>query len=105
MVDYLYYKKDFNGNIIPDEEQFKKYSDMAYRYINTVINCKAVYNENVVSDCICAAAEKIYEFGDRIGIESESIDGCSVKYSETITKNLNMILKLYLPSSLLYRGL
>ena len=28
MVDYLYYKKDFNGSIIPDEEQFIKNSDL-----------------------------------------------------------------------------
>ncbi len=105
MIDYLYYKKDFNGSIIPDEEQFNKNADLAQRYINTVINCKAVYNENVVADCICAVAEKIYEYGDNAGIKSESIDGCSVTYTDQAVKNFNTILKLYLPSSLLYRGL
>lgn len=105
MVDYLYYKKDFNGSIIPDEEQFIKNSDLAQRYIKSVINLNAVYNEDILYDCICALAERLYEYKDCIGIKSESADGYSITYSDRISRNLNTVLKLYLPSRLLYRGL
>lgn len=103
MTNYLYYKKNYRGDIISDRDVFEKYERLAERYISSVIE-PYDGNDEDISDCICAVAEQLYENGDLRGVESESADGYSVTYSESFKKHLYGILKLYLPKTMLYRG-
>lgn len=102
MADYLYYKKNYKGNIINDREDFARSAALAERYIASVADgyagCEAA------EDCICAVAEQLFENGSLRGVKSETADGCGVTYSESFKKHLYGVLRLYLPSELLYRG-
>ena len=104
MTDYLYYKKDYNGKIIADREDFERCEKVACRYMQSVINPDAEYSEDDVRDCICALCEELYKNEDTANIKSETVDGYSVTYSGNSRKELYEVLKLYLPKELLYRG-
>lgn len=105
MTDYLYYKKNFKGNVIADKEVFERCADLALRYIKSFVGEKAQYQDEQISDCICALAEQIYEQSGRENIKSESIDGVSITYADDSKKSFCEVMKLYLPKDLLYRGI
>jgi len=105
MIDYLYYKKNYNGKIITNKSEFERFEKLSVRYIKSVINSDAEYKEEDIYDCICAVAEEMYESNDSQNIKSETVDGYSVTYADKHAKSLYEILKLYLPKELLYRGI
>ena len=106
MINFDYYKNVFDGKKIQSEEEFGPLCDRAVRYISFVTS-KPV-EENEIADAVCALCELYYETDSQRGIKSESIDGVSVTYdndNDKLQKSAYSILKLYLPSRLLYRGL
>ncbi len=105
MTDYLYYKKNYKGDVINDKTDFEKYEKRAAQFVRSVINTEAQYDENELYDCICAIAEQLCENGEFRSIKSETTDGYSVTYSDSLKKHLYELLRLYLPKELLYRGL
>ncbi len=105
MIDYLYYKKNYNGKIITNKSEFEKFENLSVRYIKSVINSDIEYKEEDIYDCICAVAEQMYIKNDSQNIKSETVDGYSVTYADNSGKELYETLKLYLPKELLYRGI
>lgn len=105
MTDYLYYKRNFKGTIIADKDVFEHCADLALRYIKSFIGENTPYQNEEVSDCICALADIIYEQSGRENIKSESIDGVSITYADNAKIDLYEVMKLYLPKELLYRGI
>ena len=105
MVDYLYYKKTYQGIVINEKEDFERCEKLAVLYIKSVIAKNSQYDEEELWDCVCAVAEQIYENKDTKNIKSETVDGYSVTYTGDFNKYLYEILKIYLPPELLYRGI
>ena len=104
MIDYNYYLVKFGGKIFDSESEFNKYRDKSVRYINSVTARQG--RDSEIGEAVCVLSEFYFKNGESCGIKSESIDGVSVTYdNEKTQRNAYSILKLYLPSNLLYRGL
>ena len=104
MTDYNYYITKFDGKKIINADDFELYVDIAYRYVKNVVCDKA--KDSDIHDAVCAVCEYLKENASVQGIKSESADGVSINYENTdINKHLYGIIKLYIPSRLLYRGL
>lgn len=104
MIDFNYYITKYNGKKIEECEIFEELSKKAKKYVMSVIVPNA--NDNEIAEAVCAVCDYLYEHEGIENIKSESIDGVSITYNDTYTsKQLYSILKLYLPSRLLYRGL
>lgn len=115
-ADYSYYKEQFHGSLIPEEE-FNHHSARASEYIDwqTFGRITDEYMEKEqaaalkIKSCCCALAESEYSFGQRSDISSEKNGSYSVTYS---AKNENLhnteksrIIAMYLGNTgLLYRG-
>ncbi|EOY7191127.1 hypothetical protein MXT65_17715 [Clostridioides difficile] len=105
-IDYEFYNA--LGGEIPQDE-FNKYAIRATKYIdyNTFNRIEEVTEE--IKIATCEIADLIYKSsleGDK-EIQSESIGSHSVTYSannKTIEQKAYDILKMYLDSDLLYRG-
>lgn len=104
MIDYNYYLKKFGGKVIESEREFNKYRDKAVGYINSVTSRQG--NDSEIGEAVCVLCEFYSNHDGREGIKSESVDGVSISYDNDKTqRNAYSLLKIYLPSNLLYRGL
>ncbi len=104
MVDYLYYKKDYRGSVFCEKNEFERFEIRARRYINSVINSPVEEAGESAFYCICAVAEQLYKEEGRSNIKAESLEGYSVTYTGEANKQLYAILRMCLPSELLFKG-
>ena len=105
--DFYYYKNDFLGNIIPNEELFEIYKKRAENYILARVNVGTIQDDML--DCVCAIAEVFYEEESNgfNTVTSESIGGWKRTYdSKSVEKKKYTVLQDYLlVKGYLYCGL
>lgn len=104
MVDYLYYKKDYRGAVFCEKNEFERFEIRARLYINSVINSRVEDAGESAYYCICAVAEQLYKEEGRNNLKAESLDGYSVTYAGGADKQMYAILRMCLPSELLFKG-
>lgn len=104
MVNFDYYIKEYNGQRIRTEDEFKDCCKLAEKYVLNATDNRG--NEKEIGEAICAVCDVLFEVKDTEGIKSEAIDGVSIIYENKSFQNrIFNTLKLYLPSRLLYRGI
>lgn len=104
MVDYAFYKYNFLGNAIGSAEIFDRLEIRAAAYIKS-ISCGISEVTDDVKAAVCAVCEVFNSTLGHEGISSENNDGYSVSYVGDLQKRLYEAAKMFLPSSLLYRGI
>lgn len=105
MVDFFYYKENFLGNMLL-EDDFSSLSSKAEAYVKYYVGPKFCECEEI-KNAICAVCEVFFKYGERDGIKSETNDGISQSFSDTdISKKADEAIKIYLSqTNLLYRGI
>ena len=99
-----FYSSTYGENAKIPLDSFDIWEWRAEMYLKSF--CTVLPDSKAAKMCICEIAELLYSQNMRDGIESESNDGYSVKYTkgDIKTKAYN-IAKLYLSSSgVMYRG-
>lgn len=99
-----FYTTNYGDNAKIPLDSFDLWADRAIAYLKHF--CTVLPDSTAAKKCICEVAELLYSHDNKDGIESESNDGYSVKYSNGDIKNaVYNIAKLYLLSSgVMYRG-
>ncbi len=99
-----FYTTTYGKNAKIPLDSFNLWADRAIAYLK--LFCTVLPDSVAAKKCICEVAELLYSRDNKNGIESESNDGYSIKYSNGDTKNaVYNIAKLYLLSSgVMYRG-
>ena len=104
MINYNFYVTEYGGNKITCESDFNTYSKKAERYIKSVIVKETEDRE--IGEAICALCDFYYDTDNNPLVKSETQDGVRIEYENERAQKLSyQILKLYLPSRLLYRGI
>ncbi len=105
MVNFFYYRENFVGNML-SEDEFSKFLPKAVSYVKYYVGPKFAECDEI-KNAVCAVCEVLYKYGERDGIKSEANDGISQSYSESdISKKADEVIKIYLSSTnLLYRGM
>lgn len=121
-VAFEFYKDEYGGNVVPDEQKWKQPLLKANVYLNNLMHWEPDEDMlELIEMCLCEAAELIYqddcrkaEHGGR-EIQSESTDGYSVTYAteaeagkiatNSLQTKVYAIIRRYLSSTgLLYAG-
>ena len=112
MTSYEFYKSEFFGNLISDEE-WQKFSNLAFKQVDFYTFGRVSKVETTpkeVDFCVCEVAEYLYQ-GRNVsnGITSESTDGHSVTYEKKTQSQIDediwyIILKNLANTGLLYPG-
>lgn len=114
-VDFVFYRNEYGGALIPDAASFKRMIRKADGYLKEAIhqNPSETHQEQVWL-CLCEVAEILYQEEQRKQqsggqeIQSENTDGYSVTYvSETgsLHREISGVIRRYLAhSGLLYAG-
>lgn len=117
-TEYEFYKMQYNGIVIPDEQTFKAAVIEAAAYVDTLVTNKAVLgfgnNKTKYQYAVCAVAEEIYKQAenDKQQKQSESVGNHSVSYSQ-VSKTMeeyerakyNRAAVFLSGTGLMYRGL
>lgn len=88
-ADYEYYVSYWAGTAIPSPEEYIEYANKAQRYLDYVTQHRITDITTQVKNAVCSAAEELYKAMEATanipsGIKSESNDGVSVTYTDTI---------------------
>ncbi len=110
-ADYEFYKDVFKGQTIADEENFESIELKASAYIDMITSGGITESDdenynNKIKSAVCGVCDVLACFPDD-SVVSESNDGYSVSYADDRRKNILLYntARMYLPVSLLYRGL
>lgn len=108
--DYEFYTDVYKGDIIGSEEKFLSLEKKASAYVDMITSGSITeeYAEDYrIKSAVCGICDVLCGFPDD-NIIAENNDGYSVTYSKDSKAKNNLLYntaRLYLPSSLLYRGL
>lgn len=115
-VNYAFYKNEYAGTVIPDEESFKQPVLKANIYLNQVLRKEPSKEElNLVQLCLCELSDLIYQDAavrnEHSGkdVQSENTDGYSITYASREENSLDVsvydTIRRYLSNTgLLYLG-
>ena len=102
MVDYIYYKETFGGDL--KEADFKKALEKSKAYLRGATRGRALPEDTNVYFCLCELCD-IFAEEDTQHIASESCDGFSVSYRQNETNPAWKTVCVYLASEgVLYGG-
>ncbi len=110
-ADYEFYKNSYMGNSIKSEEEFLSLESKARAYIDMITSDKIDEVDDRIKSAVCGVCDVLVNFPDD-NIVSESNDGYSVSYAKSADGSdrakksiLYNTARMYLPLSLLYRGI
>ena len=106
-LTFQYYKNIYCGRKIKDEYDFCPILSLAKAYIKKyVCTPKSIdFSAEEIKNCICEIADILFTKKEQEALESEGFDTFTKKYkSVEWEKQIFTVMSLYLPQSLLYRG-
>ena len=103
-ADFDFYRYEYKGNRIKDEDTFEFYGRKASAYINKISFGRINEADENVKNAVCSVVDRLALYGKRQGISAEENDGYRVTYEKEDTSQLFKAAALFLPVRLLYRG-
>lgn len=106
-LTFQYYKNVYCGRKIKDEYDFCPILNLAKAYMKKYAceNANIDYETEEIKNCVCEICDILFTKKEQEALESESFDTFKKNYkSVEWEKQIFAVMSLYLPQSLLYRG-
>ena len=103
-ADFDFYRYEYKGNRVKDEDAFELYEKKASAYIDKITFGRIEEADEKIKNAVCSVIEYMALNDRRYGISAEENDGYRVTYSKSDTSELFKAASLFLPIRLLYRG-
>lgn len=118
-IDYEFYALEYHGDVIPDEQSFKKTVIEATAFVDSFIINKEFVNigDNLIKyrNVVCSVADEIYKQttldeipqkqSESVGNHSVSYSSSSKSYAERESIKYSKVKTYLAGTGLLYRGL
>lgn len=114
-TDYEFYKNQYNGSLITEENQFNRQAIEACRLIDEMTFGRIKKADDLIKSAVCAVAEIGYRESrqnDELQISSESVGPHSVSYvkqtkstDDYLREKRDAVIRYLAHTGLLYRGI
>ncbi len=103
-ADFDFYKNEYKGSRVKDEDSFELYEKKASAYIDKITFGNITQADGEIKNAVCSVVEHMALCDARYGISAEENDGYRVTYEREDSSGLFRAAALFLPARLLYRG-